>query len=748
MYDSSTPSAMERAESIADEMGYSHKRVRYTIKEKLNIEVYDNDPYVVLEGKELQNLQVNEIAVSKEFALTLGDKPLGKIVRESDIDLIVTSIIEYPNYELSYQPLESLSNMNLFSESLKGMAISNLETFEILEKSKFDALWDELTEDEKPLFEHYFETGTLYFKNNIILKVTHDKYNYDNEREFVNKVSYRSSHDRDFEGNIDYIDSLAVLTRSNPLPMMLKATIANFVVSSIIVSSLYAFYIHLKNELNSKSRTLATLNLIGVQNKEVLKTYLKLFLGILITSSVIVLILVNIASLFTEIFTYNLKIFILSFMTSSIFLTLVVCIFLLNLRKIFKTAHKSMKSGTLTYVNTGKLTQKRIILNTALKRFTRTIGLALGFAFSVALSITVVLVSLSSLTSVTNIFHEKTLGLHFDYILENPDINTYIELEKTDMDIAQVIKDNDVMFLDYSINVPIDNITKGSIITIHDEIRPFTTIDLGDYPPHVSEFYGEDGGYNRKEVLASKRLMDYNKLHVFDDPKGAVDKHYLFTKGHISSFEEGISIKGSFNSLMDHGFVSYVYQRLPLNTLIKENISYPSIVNLNGVMAPDEFETLMDDKDISYVKYDQILKEFTSVNNRLNQDTLEILLLIVFVMTLQAIVNTSGVLVNVRQYRLEEDNFYQRMGIQSSILKRVNMIDIFIRFLISFALVGIFTLILLPLLNHSLKQTFAVNYLPTSLQGEIIVLSLVLVILLVVLIYTVSKYRGEKYVKN
>ena len=714
------------------EKGYRLETVPFVPTKDLEIESHIGDNYPVLEGKPLDKLEDLEIAVSKEYALTLGKEPLNTTIEAYGETLKVVSIVEYPNYELNYQPLETLNDVGLFSENAKGKAISNNDTVILLSSKMFGAISPD-DFDDVPVYSQ--------------LKVYYDSYSLSKEEELVN---YISSHAKRlpvyFQDSVYRIDSLKTLTRSNPLPLMLKSTISKFVVSSIVLSSLYAFYIHLKNELHDKSKTLATLHLVGISKREIIKTYLSYFLKIFIASLIATFTITTVLSFISDTYRFNLRITLFTILASFVFLVLVFGIFLFNLSKILKNSHTSVKSGQLSYIKTGKFTQSRLILSMALKRITRTVGLTIGFAFSVALSIAVVLVSLSSLSSISNVFHEKTLGLHFDYLIENASVDVFLEFKESAYDVAKVEKDNNVYFLDYSINNPVDDVTMGSIITLYDEIEPFVEVDLGQYPPHHSTFYAEKAPdlYAQVHLLSSKRLMDKNELYIMDDPRGPVDKHYLFMKDYLNSFEEALPIRGSFSTLLDRGYVGLLYRKAPMDSIKSDKSQVHSfIMNLDDTTNKTEFEAKLIEQDIEFIKYDDVLKEFKASNERLNKDTYEILSLIVIAMLIQALVNISGVMVNVKRYRNEEDTFYRRIGIRNKTLRKVNQIDVMLRFMLSFIFVMIFTAILLPLVNDGLKLSFAISYLPSSLFIEIIVSSIVLVVLMLNSILVVSKYKKE-----
>ena len=723
-----------RIKEFAKSKGYEVTDTKVIDNGSIRLEAYNGENYQVVMGKKLEDLGLNEIAVSKEYAQTLGDNPIGtKLDFYYDNVVTVESIIAYPNYELAYQPLASLSNVDLFKEGMLGSAIASYETVE--------TIYDTFLLDDYNYAPDYTPK---------MLKIKYDNFTFEKEKELVNYSSYKASH-HFFIDDIIQIDSLEILTKSNPLIEMLKSSISKFVVSAIIISSTYAFYIHLKNELHSKRKTLATLNLTGVSFKMVLKTYYKFFFKLFIGSYLSTSLIAYILGLIKPNFRPNPKLLIYLFGLSLVFMIVITLIFTINLISNKKNGFEEIQSGGLSYLYLGKMTQAKLTKNLALKRFTKIIDLTLGFSLSLALSIAVVLVSLSALNSVSNVYQKNTLGLNFDYYLINPDVETFLELKNNDIDIAQVTKQQNIIFVDYSINNPVDNVTTGSVVTVYDDIEAFIDLDKGEIPPHSSTFMGEfaEDRLDRIELLASKRLMDKNDLYVQSDPNGPVDKHYLFMKYGLNYYETGLPIHGSFVSLMDRGFVSYFYRLLNIQ---EQEFGYvqphPSIVKLDRKISPNEFEEKMNSRNIEFVRMEQILEEFSQSNEKINQDSFDILMIIILAMTVQTIFNLSGVLVQVKLNKEREDEFYQKIGLSNNLLKDVNKLEILMRFLTTALMLIILSLVLIPLLNRSIAYAFAIKQLPTSLLKEIILASTVTFILLALLVQIKSKYKGEKYVKN
>lgn len=167
-----------------------------------------------------------------------------------------------------------------------------------------------------------------------LLKVKFDSFTYDKERELLNSIA-----------------SVNVWS-------------STFVVSMIILSSTYAFYIHLKNELHSKRKTLGTLNLIGVSFKHVIQTYTLFFMKLFASAYLTTTLITTILGSFKPNFKPDHRILSALFGLFFLFITLIYGIFIYNLLKIRKNGFESMKSGGLSFVKTKKLgcftSQKKI----------------------------------------------------------------------------------------------------------------------------------------------------------------------------------------------------------------------------------------------------------------------------------------------------------------------------------------------------------------------------------------------------
>ncbi|NLW15611.1 MAG: hypothetical protein GX038_05075 [Erysipelothrix sp.] len=717
----------------AEALGY---RVEYNIYVESTdyfLEAYNKENYKVLSGKSLDKLEDYEIAIPKEFSVKFKGNPIGQTLYDETLEktFTVASIIEYPNYELSYQPTETLSDIELFSEIYKANLVTSKNTIYSI----------------RNLFQNFDDMSTT---DKFFIKVYYDDFSYSKENELINILSSPYKNDM-FQNNITELYTLESLTKSNPLPEMLKSALAKYVVTGIIISSIYAFYIHLKNQLQVNHETLTTFNLIGIKFANILKAYLKMFAILMISSTLITTTFAYILGQFNPIFKPTLRVMSLTYLSTFGFLLIIIFIFYRNLSSKQNNAHEKLKSKNLVTIKTPLLKQSRLPIGLAINRLIRTIGLMLGFAFSIGLSISMVLISLSSLNSISNIYHPKTFGITFDYILMDPDIETYFEFKDMGMDIAQINKNTNVAYQDYSINKPVDNVSKGSMITFLNEIHPFITPYIGEMPTHQSTWYGEDGAWDVHEVLASKRLMDTNDLRVYSDPDGPVDKHYLFTKNNFGFSEEALQIRGGVPTLIDRGFVSFSYRKHSYVAQISHEMDvYPSLVILNDKMDVDAFENYLKDKNISFVSSTDVMDEFDAANIRLNKESYDILLLISIAMIFQTIINLSGVLYQISIHRKEEDSFYKKIGISQSLLQKVNILDIALRLILSTIVVIVFTSILLPLLNSSLKYVFAITFLPSTLFKEIIIACIITFTVLVLLTVILSKYKKESnlYVKD
>lgn len=158
-----------------------------------------------------------------------------------------------------------------------------------------------------------------------LLKVKFDSFTYDKERELLNSIA-----------------SVNVWS-------------STFVVSMIILSSTYAFYIHLKNELHSKRKTLGTLNLIGVSFKHVIQTYTLFFMKLFASAYLTTTLITTILGSFKPNFKPDHRILSALFGLFFLFITLIYGIFIYNLLKIRKNGFESMKSGGLSFVKTKNL---------------------------------------------------------------------------------------------------------------------------------------------------------------------------------------------------------------------------------------------------------------------------------------------------------------------------------------------------------------------------------------------------------
>lgn len=154
--------------------------------------------------KALDDLEGFEVAISKEYAQTFGTNILGGTLEFLDFEFTVEGIIEYPNYEMAYQPLETLSQVELFEEGILGAGITT--------DTATKALQEDLV---RHYFDEYGEDFGLEIPEIHLLKVKFDTFTYDKERELLNSIASVNVWLRTFD-NMFEIDSLTILTKSNP----------------------------------------------------------------------------------------------------------------------------------------------------------------------------------------------------------------------------------------------------------------------------------------------------------------------------------------------------------------------------------------------------------------------------------------------------------------------------------------------------------------------------------------------------
>ena len=375
-------------------------------------------------------------------------------------------------------------------------------------------------------------------------------------------------------------------------------------------------------------------------------------------------------------------------------------------------------------------------------------SLMLGFALSIALSLTVLLISVSSLTTISNIYDQRTLGINFDYLVPQPTFEQFEYLESNADKVTQVSKEPSVIYVDYSFNNPVSNVTRGSVVTFYDTIEGFVDVYRGEFPPHADTFKGEsiEEVYGVVHTLASKRMADLKGLNPKASGYGIkAESKFLFVKQNFLDYEEARGIFGMFSTLMDRGFTSYNYRKLRRSGQALG--LYPvmnTLVRLESGASHEAFEALMKEKGIEYLTNDAIIREFSTLNASLNKQSIDMLWIVGGAMVIQTMINLSGVLVQLDEERRREDMLLGRLGMAKQTLNQVHRINVFARIILSMigSLMGV--LILLPLLNQALKMTFAVTLLPKELLLPIVAVLSALSIGLLCILWISSFYKPKE----
>lgn len=729
-----------------------------------DIEVaHPESPFVVVEGKPLIELKDHEVAITKHHHQM---NPIGSQITTDEYDqpLTVVSIVDYPYYDLIYNPIEAFQGIELLQESLnqrlfvnksffkaiEPLMIQSVETMraealmierpELIEKVKNNFQIDE----QDPLFMDIFVgMNQLYLRPKELLKLHYDSFSYAYEDDILSSfmMGKRLNPVDDFgEDDFRYIESMGLLARSSPMPQQMQKTLALFVVSGIVLSSLYGFYIHLQNQCIATKQELAGFHLIGISFKNIVRAYLKFFLSFTIPAIVLFAGSVWVLGSVNDTYFATPKTIGMTLLISIIFYLIVSTVFIFQLKSITKDAKQVVAFKGSSLVKRKQMNQSNLVRVLTLERYSKQISLSIGFSLSLTLSILMVILSFSALISISNVYDKSTLGVSFDYIVVKPTWEVFEALEAQTQYVAQVDKERRVMYINYEIDIPISDVTVGTNINFYDTMEGFIEVYQGQLTPPGSEFKGLNQ-YSAVEALTSKRVADLKSLNtVYTKERVPASSKYLFSKSSTLGYERAFRVHGKVSTLMDRGFVAFKMNKLSrlMQSLGKRPMK-DALVILGDAISHETFQDFVKTHQLRTISYEEVMQQFKVLNESLNKQSIDTLWIVFGAMLLQAAINISGLLVQINEDRRKEDQRMTHIGVKSRLLKQVNQANTTVRFWVTtvFLLFGV--ALLLPIFNKALMNAFAIHVLPVNLTSVILVsIGLIIILMVPVLAYFVK----------
>lgn len=695
-----------------------------------------------------------------------------EVVSQKKVDLTVVSFVKQRRYDDYLTDSDFDSNIDFFKPD-KGVfmpvALVNSDTF--LDVQKQLQMSSELWGNEFIEFLEDFPYVDVTIKNELdsfvsmykidpdygfLLKspkhiyLYYENYNRNVENDLVKDIG-KLSLERDNMGNQNKfrVDSLSSKLDKEPMVTSVLQTLSRYVLLGVLISSFYSFYIHFRNQIRTSSKEISALLMQGMSWHKILYVYLFELALIGLSATLIygvVSISLSMLNLSDVLYASQMKMHMSTIVLSTLYFIALAGVLFISLFGFRKDVLQKFKTGSQTQINMFGLTQDGLIRQLSIKRMFKYIASTLGFAFSISLVVSIIVLAVSSSYHLKNLYSKETFGIQFDYMISfNIDdeeggyqdaIDIFDTTAKYASVQAQVSKKEDILFMDHDLWEGNSQYYKSSEIVFYNEIKDFVPLQSGEYPPYWKDLKGDPPNY-QQTALASRRHLD--RRNAGKDKGGS--KGYLFYYTNDTSlYEQAYEIYGTVNALYNNGWVLSAYQPFYQSEFNDTQLFTDRyILNLKDDVNVEEFDKLLDSFNINYLKYDDLIDDFQIMNNKMNATALLISLSVSALMFVLLIINIGGLLVSVKLEIKDDDEMFAKMGVKSKLINKVNVSVLLLRVLASVLFLGLLITLIYPFYFNDMLSAFGLFTMPGSILIPFVTGSLATIAVLGASFYLVSR---------
>lgn len=343
-------------------------------------------------------------------------------------------------------------------------------------------------------------------------------------------------------------------------------------------------------------------------------------------------------------------------------------------------AHSSLKHQRKNTISIFPI-KKHWKINVAIK------GLASRLSFT-SLMILMTGLILSSATSfalishqVSNIYNKDTLGIKFDYIVLDAPFKHYEITNDIAKSQVWVQKFSNYLFVDVHYSKNYFNYYKSSVLFFMAHMEGYVTPIGGELPEDLRTSFRE-WKYDIRETMASRKQMEKTDSFIYSvenvQKYKSAERGYLFLSAinpSQSNRETAAQIKGTMNTLIDQGWIAYVYRdQLMVEVAVPYLEMY--LFNLKEGVNASEAEALMRQNNIQFMAFDEI----TTILNEVNQETQRQTFSFIF-MAISLLIGLLIVVLGVyfKTMTLEQasnDHLLHQLGLKQSTLKQIKVTQV------------------------------------------------------------------------
>ena len=634
----------------------------------------------LIEGKPLSEIGVDEAAIVQSYANELRSKGIDPFSHtlvlntiEGDKSIRIVSIVDYPNYNDPYIPDNGLKGIPLFDFPYPSTAL-------ILE----DQLLGVQTVETTSEFFGQVTTSINYATG--VSKSYHlrfEDYTLEKEKIAMNHL-YRA-----MGANTDGITFYPIYEYADYLSTneQLYSMIARYGLWLLSLLSALGLLVLLRQQFLQNIKTLGLLITLGhsyVRVSLILVSRFVMALGI----GIVVWGTLN-ASLYSFI-QANRELAKIMDQTSPIlwisglsvalaFLVWVSISGYLSVRSL-RYAHSSLRNQRKNTIKAFPI-KKYWKVNVAIK------GMLSRLSFT---SIMIVLlgVIMASATSfllishqVSNIYNEETLGVKFDYIVLYAPFSHYESTGTIAESQVWVQKLSNYLFVDAKYKDNYFNYYKSSVLFFMATMEGYVEPIEGTLPQDLRNQFWE-WKYNIRETMASRKQMEKTNSFVYSvemvQKEKSAERGYLFISTLSASEmnkEQAAQIKGTMNTLIDQGWIAYVYRdQLMVEVAVPYLEMY--LFNMADGVTHQEAEALMDEQGIQYMAFDEVTSILNDVNKVTQAQTLAFILTAVSLLVGLLLIVTTVYFKTMKLEQVSNQKLLTQLGLTSRTLNQMHVAQI------------------------------------------------------------------------
>jgi hypothetical protein len=635
------------------------------------------DSLPLIEGKPLSELQSDEAAIMPSYASELRKQGIDPFSHTLTLDTIkgtlsfkVVSIVDYPNYNDPYIHDNGLKSIPLFDFPYPSAA---LITEDLVKEVQ-------LIEESSEFFGEVRRWISFSPGVSSSFHIRFNSYSLENERILMNFMYRNLGYIPDsvtFYPLYEYSDYLSTNEQ-------LYSMITRYGIVGLSLLSALGLIVLLRQQFLQNIKSLGLLITLG-------HSYLKVTF-ILISRFIFawclgVLMWLGLNALISPLLQSSQELSKIIDQTSLILTTSVSVVSIMFLLWMSISGYLSVRS--LNYAHTSlKHQRKNTISIFPIKKHWKVNVAIKGLASRLSFTSLMILMSgliISSATSfilishqVSNIYNQKTLGVQFDYIVLDAPFKHYEITNDFAKSQVWVQKYSNYLFVDVHYSKNYFNYYKSSVLFFMANMEGYVEPIGGELPEDLRTSFRE-WKYDIRETMASRKQMEKTNSFIYSVENvqkfKSAERGYLFLSAinpSQSNRETAAQIKGTMNTLIDQGWIAYVYRdQLMVEVAVPYLEMY--LFNLEDGISASEAEAIMNQYGIKYMAFDDITTILNEVNIETQRQTFSFILIAVSILLGLLMVVLSVYFKTMSLEQASNDQLLHQLGLKPSTLKQIKV---------------------------------------------------------------------------